>query len=197
MDAGPFRTPQPPERRVPSRQEAAPRVVEEPQPVQEAPKTTHRAEIPHFDEPKKRRPLKRIILAVVIILVVIGLGFFGWTALNNKNQANATAIDTSKYQAVFFTNGQVYFGKLQAFNDQYLKLTNIYYLQTQTASTTGSSNPQTSSSDSGNVQLIKLGSEIHGPEDQMVISKDQVLFYENLKPDGKVAQSIANYSKSK
>jgi hypothetical protein len=165
--------------------------------VQEAPRTTYRTEIPHFDEPKKRRPLKRIILAIVIVLVVAGLGFFGWTALNNKNQATAPAIDTSKYQAVFFTNGQVYFGKLQAFNDQYLKLTNIYYLQTQTASTTGSSNPQTSSSDSGNVQLIKLGSEIHGPEDQMVISKDQVLFYENLKPDGKVAQSIANYSKSK
>lgn len=45
------------------------------------------------------------------------------------------------------------------------------------------------------MQLIKLGDEIHGPEDEMILSKDQVLFYENLKTDGKVAQSIEKYKK--
>jgi ABC-type Zn uptake system ZnuABC Zn-binding protein ZnuA len=47
------------------------------------------------------------------------------------------------------------------------------------------------------VQLIKLGSEVHGPEDAMMIAKAQVLFYENLKPDGKVAQSISKYTGAK
>jgi hypothetical protein len=110
-----------------------------------------------------------------------------------KGPSTATAIDTSKYQAVFFTNGQVYFGKLQSFNDQYLKLTDIFYLQAQSTDSTKDANPQSTSSDQNNVQLIKLGNEVHGPEDQMVISKDQVLFFENLKPDGKVAQSIEKY----
>jgi hypothetical protein len=98
---------------------------------------------------------------------------------------------------VFFTNGQVYFGKLQSFNSGYLKLTNIFYLQSQSSSDT-SSNPQATAKDqSGNVQLIKLGDEIHGPEDEMIISKDQVLFYENLKAGGKVAQSIKKFTDSK
>ena len=42
----------------------------------------------------------------------------------------------------------------------------------------------------------KLGQEIHGPEDEMIISKDHVLFYENLKSDGKVSQSIEQYKKA-
>ncbi|HEY8886578.1 MAG TPA: hypothetical protein VIM31_03730 [Candidatus Microsaccharimonas sp.] len=200
MDEGPFRAPQPAERRVPSRQETASRqqqAAEKPEPVKEAPKPTYRserAEIPAFDEPKKRRSLKKILLPIIILIVILAIGFFGWSAWSKSHATAMTGIDSSKYQAIFFTNGQVYFGKLQSFNDNYMKLTDIFYLQTQSStSTTGSTNPQTSSSDTSNVQLIKLGSEVHGPEDAMMIAKDQVLFYENLKADGKVAQSIDKY----
>lgn len=141
--------------------------------------------------------MKRIILSIVIVLVVILAGVGGWFAWNKSQEGKTAAIDTSKYQAVFFTNGQVYFGKLQEFNGNYLKLTDIYYLQTQTTTDTTSSNPQkTTPDDTGNnVQLIKLGQEIHGPEDTMIIARDQLLFFENLKPDGKVAQSIEKYKK--
>ena len=50
-------------------------------------------------------------------------------------------------------------------------------------------------SDNSDVQLIKLGNELHGPEDQMQITKDQVLFWENLKADGKVSKAIDSYVK--
>ena len=67
-----------------------------------------------------------------------------------------------------------------------------FYLQTKT--TTASGNPQTTSDQSAtDVQLIKLGSEIHGPNDEMIISKSQVLFFENLKKDSKVSTSIDQY----
>lgn len=56
-------------------------------------------------------------------------------------------------------------------------------------------NPQKTTTDQRNVQLIKLGQEVHGPEDEMILSKDQVLFIENLKPDGKVAKTIAEHGK--
>lgn len=105
-------------------------------------------------------------------------------------------IDSSKYQAVFFTNGQVYFGKLQAFSDQYLKLTDVFYLQTQQTEQDAKSLQKTST-DQNNVQLTKLGAEIHGPQDEMIISKDQVLFYENLKSDGKVVTSINKFKNAK
>jgi hypothetical protein len=126
--------------------------------------------------------------AILFLIAVIGGWFIYRTTVG-------LPIDTSKYQAVFFTNGQVYFGKLQSLNNGYFKMDDIFYLQSQTSTTTtDSKNPQqTSSQQTPDVQLIKLGSEIHGPDDEMIVSKDQVLFFENLKKDGKVAASIAKY----
>jgi hypothetical protein len=132
----------------------------------------------------KRKPF--VIAAILIVLAVASLA--GWFCYQNSS---AAAIDTSKYQAVFFTNGQVYFGKLRMSGDGYMKLTDIFYLQ---STSQDPKNPQQTSS-SSDVQLIKLGDEIHGPVDEMVINKDQVLFFENLKSDGKVSQSITVYHK--
>lgn len=138
---------------------------------------------------RRPRPRKLIIfMSLFGVVVLAALVSFG---LAYAKEHSGVAIDKSKYQAVFLSNGQVYFGKLQNSSGDYLKLTHVFYLQTKTAST--SENPQTATSDSNNVELIKLGSEIHGPEDAMSISHDQVLFFENLKPDGKVSQSIASY----
>ena len=41
--------------------------------------------------------------------------------------------------------------------------------------------------------LTKLGGEIHGPEDKMIVNRQQVLFIENLKPDSKVVQLIKDH----
>lgn len=132
------------------------------------------------------------VVVLLIFLTVLTMSLLRPAPVTNS----AMGIDGGKYQAVFFTNGQVYFGKLQAFNDQYLKLTDVYYLQTQQAEQ-DTKNLQKTSTDQNNVQLTKLGGEIHGPQDEMIISKDQVLFYENLKSDGKVSTSISKFKNSK
>lgn len=193
MERGPFRVPQPSERRAASRSaESSERAASEPQSVAEAPRPAHRASSRR--DPREEKSKKRLLLPIIGILVAIAAIVGGLTVLSmNKNAL--PAIDSSKYQAVFFTNGQVYFGKLQASGD-YMKLTDVYYLQAQNTEedkSEDSENPQKASSNQNNVQLIKLGDEIHGPADEMIIVKDQVLFYENLKSDGKVAQSIAKY----
>jgi hypothetical protein len=41
--------------------------------------------------------------------------------------------------------------------------------------------------------LVKLGNELHGPVDEMHISKAQILFYEDLKTDGQVVKAIQAY----
>lgn len=152
--------------------------------------TAHRAPAHRTKEKKPRTKLVLIIVAVVVAIVLVVGGCFAWS----KFGGSALPIDGGKYQAVFFTNGQVYFGKLSTINKDYLKLTDIYYLQSDTNAETDSENPQTTNKNSNaNVQLIKLGQEVHGPEDAMIISRDQVLFYENLKSDGKVAQTISQY----
>lgn len=141
---------------------------------------------------RKRVRTKTLLLSVVFVtvvaIVVLAVLFF-------YRASTGASIDGSKYQAVFFTNGQVYFGKLQTLNDSYMKLTDVFYLQT---TETDSTNPQeTTTEPKPDVQLIKLGDEVHGPEDAMIISKDQVLFFENLKKDGKVSASIDQYNGQK
>lgn len=132
-----------------------------------------------------------VLIAVGAIILVALLAFGGLFLYQSRTGSN---IDGSKYQAVFLSNGQVYFGKLSPLNSEYMKLNDIFYLQTKSDTTSG--NPQaTSSQTASDVQLIKLGNEIHGPEDQMTISKSQILFFENLKKDSKVSSSIDSYQK--
>ncbi len=143
---------------------------------------------------KRTRGRKKLVGMSIGIIIVVALAVLA--VLNFYSTSTASTIDTSKFQAVFFTNGQVYFGKLQILNSSYMKLNDVWYLQTKSSST---STPvqQTTAQSSNDVQLVQLGGEIHGPTDQMVINKDQVLFFENLKPDGQVTQTIAKFEAKK
>lgn len=140
---------------------------------------------------KKQENVRRLLLIVGAIVLVAFAAAGAWFL---KSQTGVAAtIDSSRYQAVFFTNGQVYFGKLKAVNGDYMRLTDIYYLQAK-ATADNKSNPQEASAqDASNVQLVKLGSEIHGPDDEMVVNRDQILFFENLKKDSNVSTTIASY----
>lgn len=138
------------------------------------------------ESPKKKKGLtKWLLIAAAAVLVV---GALGWFFLFRGSVAGQ--IEGNNYQAVFLTSGQVYFGKLSFVDDKYMKLTDVFYIQTSSTST----NVQSSNTNNSDMQLIKLGNEIHGPKDTMVISRDQVLFFENLKDDGKVAKTIKDYN---
>jgi hypothetical protein len=93
----------------------------------------------------------------------------------------------SERQAVFLSNGQVYFGNIIEVNKDFLVLKNIYYLKEQSKL---SPEEQT---DDKKISIIKLGDELHGPEDKMYISRNQVLFYENMKNSSKINEAIKKY----
>lgn len=166
-------------------------------PLEPKPATSSRPPVvPEAPRPPKKAPLKAILLAAVIVLVVGALAF-GVSSYLSKNDAGTNiAVDESKdinsnaYQALFLTNGQVYFGHLSNLNSKYVTITDIYYLQVQQNLQQGSGGNTNSQ-----VSLAKLGSELHGPEDKMHVASDQVLFWENLKSDSKVSQAIAAYKK--
>lgn len=149
----------------------------------------------HRGVPVKKSKKSKLFTWLGVALLVLALaGLLGWTYLRG---ATVPGVDSNKYQAVFLTNGQVYFGKLKGMGGGYYKLTNIFYLQAS-GTEQKSDNPQeTTQSENSNVQLIKLGNEVHGPEDSMIVGKEQVLFFENLKADGKVSSTIADYEKTK
>ena len=84
---------------------------------------------------------------------------------------------------VFLSSGQVYFGAITKEDGDRLVLNNIFYLQAQKTGT------------QSDAQLLKLGNELHGPEDYMEVNRSQILFIEKLKEDGKVAKAIREYKK--
>lgn len=193
MNGGPFRAPQSPERRPTNRQEPA--THRQPQATAvESVRDDARPVRSTVRQESEGKSAKRFILpGVLTVVILVLLGAIGWLLFSPAKGAPDIASD--KYQAVFFTNGQVYFGKLSSEGRDYLKLTDVYYLQNQEAVSdeTDSENPQDAGTTQSNTTLIKLGEEVHGPEDAMIISREQVLFYENLKSDGRLAQSIEEY----
>jgi hypothetical protein len=136
-----------------------------------------------------KRRMSWIKIAIVTVLVLAGAGAGWWFMVKNSESA---LVNKEQYQTVFLSNGQVYFGKLDVINKDYLKLTDIYYLQVQQSvqPTDGKTNTENPTADS-QTQLVKLGNELHGPEDAMQINRSQVLFWENIKDDGEVAKAIA------
>ena len=134
----------------------------------------------------KKRMIMKAVMAVVAVAILTGGILF---AADRMQTGNGT-VDKNAYQAVFLTNGQVYFGKLKSTSGDYLELTNIYYLQVQQDVQPADSSKTAAANQT---QLVKLGNELHGPQDQMQISSKQVLFWENLKTDGKVSQAISTY----
>lgn len=136
---------------------------------------------------------QKIILGIAAVIVIAIGGFLTW---HRVSQSSGYFIQQDKYQVVVLANNQIYFGKLQRLNDQSYRLTNVYYLQQQdTTNASAEATPADQSSSTATPQLVKLGNELHGPEDAMFFNDSQVLYWENLKPDGKVSKSIEEYLK--
>ena len=141
---------------------------------------------------RKKSGLGAKLAVIVIIIVVLLIGLFlvskytSWNILNVDKGVSSTG-----WQAVFLTNGQVYFGKVAKNSGDILVLKDIYYLQvTQQIQPTEANQVQDQSQ---NLSLVKLGNELHGPKDEMRINRSQVLFTEDLKADSKVVDAIIRY----
>lgn len=135
-----------------------------------------------------------ILVSALLILTVFNGLFSGST--KNFGRLSDWA-DFSKYQAVFLSNGQVYFGKVTDANIQTLVLENIYYLRSAGNLQTSDEKNSTTTPTMDNFSLVKLGNELHGPEDKMSINLSQVLFVEDLKFDSKVVEAIRAYELKK
>lgn len=92
------------------------------------------------------------------------------------------------WQAFFLSNGQVYFGKITSINSSELTITHIYYLKDKGAT------PSILDKNVPSHTLVKLGNEPHGPKDKMVINRQHIVFWENLKDEGKIVKAIKSLS---
>ncbi len=151
----------------------------------------HTAKVKRLRGSKGMRVISSILL-VSVALLVAALAIFIATGGNNPQ---SDLIKNDKYQAVFLNGGQVYFGKIKSMNDKYLTIGDIYYLRVNDQ-TQNQSNANQQSGTQQDISLAKLGCELHGPEDTMVINQDQVTFWENLKDDGQVVKAISEFVKA-
>lgn len=124
-----------------------------------------------------------ILMAILLVAVIV-------FAINSQGKKESSFVDSSRLQAIFLNTGQVYFGNVSTMNNNFIVLTNIYYLQTA-----NQGQAQANTANNSNVSLVKLGCELHEPYDKMVINRDQVTFWENLQQSGQVATAVKTFEK--
>lgn len=129
-----------------------------------------------------------LVLLFSITVLMVGVVL----SLRQSTPDEKQYVATDKYQAVFLENGQVYFGKVAAMNSKFINLQEVFYLNSQSQN----GNDQNKNAENANqFTLVKLGCELHGPYDRMIINRDTVTFWENLKDDGQVVKTINEWVK--
>lgn len=120
---------------------------------------------------------QKAILLIIAAAALFWFSFWYWRLAPNGSLRLA-----SDYQAVFLTEGAVYFGKLSHENSRYAILRDVYYLQVanQATSTQG-------------LNLVKLGAEVYGPMDEMRINRNHIVLIEDLRTDSQVVQGIKRF----
>ena len=120
---------------------------------------------------------KLLVSGIVVVAVL-----FGAALIFLKNQPNSNS-----YKAIFLSNGQVYFGKISERGWQTVTMNEVYYFQLK--------NSTTSAVAGDDLSLIKLGNELHGPEDSLEINWDHILFIESLRRDSRIVGAIEKYQR--
>ena len=115
---------------------------------------------------------KNIAIVVVLVLIVAGVGYFGYKASR-----------TNTYSVVYLTTGEVYIGRLATFPNLQLKDSYILQVTKDVADPTKS-----------NFQLQPISEALWAPQ-TLHINRKNVVFYGPLLPTSKIAETIAAQKK--
>ena len=88
------------------------------------------------------------------------------------------SLGSARYQAVFLSNGQTYFGHYVDRLGPYAKIENAFYIQ-QT--------PAANENAAATSKIVRRGNELHEPEPFVLLPKSAILFVEDLRTDSSVA----------
>lgn len=125
--------------------------------------------------------------AVIFILVI---GFVGTGLLYGYERwvGPESHLLGGEYVAAFLSTNEVYFGKISSISDEYVIMRDVYYPRANDAANTDINQP--------NILLVKTGNELHGPQDEMFLSRNHVVLLQPLRSDSQVVQTIASYEAS-
>ena len=131
------------------------------------------------DTPLRRMgPAGRVLPAIVFFILILALLYFSGGIGGSGVKPNK---DT--YQIVYLSNGQSYMGKLEV-NAQEFVLSDIFYTVSVSKQVQGEKGVTVDRES----KLVKFGGEFElaGPEDKMVIQRNQVVLWENMRPESKM-----------
>ncbi|MBI3685674.1 hypothetical protein HY250_04680 [Candidatus Azambacteria bacterium] len=142
----------------------------------------------------ERSIIKKSILIVIAVLLLAAID----ANYNISSSFGATAAAKGKWQAVFLTNGQVYFGHLSPYGFHSFVLNNVYYVRSSRVSAAAPAEKDKNAKNAAEEQpqaetrneLVKISQDLHGPEDTMFIPKTQILFWQNLRDDSQIVATI-------
>lgn len=127
-------------------------------------------------------PSNFIVKLLIIGILLASLMFLGYKKVSTL--WGVKDLKTDSYSAIFLDNSQVYFGLIENSNLSTITLTDVYYF---------GSKEDDNNQEPKDLSLIKLGTELHGPEDQMKIFFNHILFIETLRDDSRVVDAIMEH----
>ena len=122
-----------------------------------------------------KRKTRRLYL--LLIAALAGAGFMLQGCAGEKKPDFKT-----EYQAVLLGDGQVFYGKVDRIERDFLVLSEAYYFQKNPAA------------QEGQALLVKRGREPHGPDASYINSK-YIVMVEPVKPDSQIANAIREIQK--
>ncbi len=161
----------------------------------EKPAVKKKTVVAKHNEGAEKKIVKRIFLGVFVFMIIVLLdeNYKFTSAFRNDIQTQ------SKWQAVFLTNDQVYFGHLSQYGLNYWRLDNAHYIK-MTKVPVAPVAPQDPKAKinqqdqqpqfENRTSLVKLSSDIHQPEDVLYIPKEHILFWQDLQDTSSVAQTL-------
>lgn len=161
------------------------------------------------------KTLRSLVLPIIFLVVggaAVGLGgrFVDMSSVAPwvKSQAGSLlpwfggdGVGESDYVAVYLAGGKVYFGKIRNVRSETPSLTDVFFLsvsQQQRPSTVVESPEDAEGAivepaQELDYELVKLTDQLQKPSDRLILSREQILFWEPLRPDSKVVQAIGKY----
>ncbi len=148
--------------------------------------------------PKKTSPKKKVIIPILVTAIVSLIIIAGLIIFLTKNNTAENLLSNS-YYAVYLNNEKVYFGKIDEQQKDFLRLSDIYYIELEDNQPSNADQANEAKNNDDNtskepeLKLIKRGNEIHQPKDEMLIPQSSVTFIEEIRSDSRVLAAIKNH----
>lgn len=147
------------------------------------------------------------LAGIVVAFLAVGWNPADFVKILNQGKAKITGVLPAKkdqpldFVAVYMENGKVYFGKIKDADSDEPKLTDVFLLNVKISEEPkrGSSEPEGKEATvekpqlQTDFELVRLTDQFQAPTDQLVLTRDKILFWEPLRADSKVVEAIKKY----